>query len=371
MGAIFTIRPLANLWFIPRPVSYMEKQGGVFLTVCFLVVFRSLSAQELPTQEDGFHVFETADGKYTTIAKFVGLVVKGELVPTVDHWHEELQVVLLRKDGRKSKPLPVKILSEKSQKLLESLNEIQRQEKKSDPAQTTVGEPIVNSIGVVLVLIPAGEFQMGSPDSDNASNGHEKPQHLVQITKPFYLSTFEVTQEQYEQVMGNNPSGSIGANKPVENVNWHDAIAFCRKLSDQERVEYRLPTEAEWEYACRGGTTTVYSFGDDASQLGQYAWYDDNSGNITHAIGQKLANPWGLYDMYGNVWEWCQDGPRPYRSETVTVDPIGPSGGRVLRGGAFGLQPWNLRSAYRGLGVPDFRGNNNGFRLARTYELSP
>ena len=120
-------------------------------------------------------------------------------------------------------------------------------------------------------------------------------------------------------------------------------------------MEYRLPTDAEWEYVCRGGTTTVYSFGDDASQLAQYAWYDDNSGNITHAVGQKLANPWGLYDMCGNVWEWCQDGPRPCRSETVIVDPIGPSGGRVLRGGAFGLQPWNVRSAYRGLGVPDFR----------------
>ena len=180
----------------------------------------------------------------------------------------------------------------------------------STPVQST------NSIGMELKLIPPGEFTIGSlnfidPDVDP----QDEARHLVRITKPLYLSVHEVTQEQYERVMGNNPSFNKAANKPVEQVSWDDAVEFCRKLSVREGAEYRLPTEAEWEYACRAGTTTAYSFGDDASRLGDYAWYIENSGRTTQPVGEKLPNAWGLYDMHGNVREWCQDWYGHYGSE--------------------------------------------------------
>jgi formylglycine-generating enzyme required for sulfatase activity len=182
---------------------------------------------------------------------------------------------------------------------------------------------ITNPLGMKLNLIPPGEFAMGSPKSE-PGRWDDETQHLVKITKPFYLSAHEVTQAQYEQVMGKNPSyfsvsgngkGRVSGDTsqlPVERVSWNDAVEFCRKLSDEEGVEYRLPTEAEWEYACRAGTTTAYSFGNDVAQLGEYAWYADNSENTSHAVGEKKPNAWGLYDMHGNVWEWCQDWFGPY-----------------------------------------------------------
>ena len=230
--------------------------------------------------------------------------------------------------------------------------------------QKDLGGPIVNSVDIVLVPIPAVEFMMGSPESEEGRNDNNETQHRVQITKPFYLSAYEVTQAQYQDVMGNNPSHSKGANKPVEKVNWSDAVEFCRKLSDEEGAEYRLPTEAEWEYACRAGTATAYSFGDDTSQLSKserevamrYAWYKANSGNTAHAVGEKLPNSWGLYDMHGNVWEWCQDA-------------LGSR--RVLRGGSFFHLPRLGRAAYRHIVQPDNRNHSEGFRLARTYNLSP
>ena len=159
-----------------------------------------------------------------------------------------------------------------------------------------------NSIGIRLKLLPAGTFWMGE-DLDA---------HKVTLTQPFYLGVYEVTQEQYERVMGKNPSNFKGPQNPVEKVSWDDAVEFCRKLSElpEEKAAgriYRLPTEAEWEYACRAGTTTKYSFGDSESELGEYGWFDKNSDRKTHPVGQKQPNKWGLYDMHGNVWEWCSD----------------------------------------------------------------
>jgi len=238
--------------------------------------------------------------------------------------------------------------------------------------QVALGGPIVNTIDMVLVPIPAGGFMMGSPESEPERYGNET-QHLVKITKPFYLSAHEVTQAQYEQVMGNNPSESKGDTKPVEIVKWNDAVVFCGKLSLREGVEYRLPTEAEWEYACRAGATTAYSFGDDVSRLGEYAWHRDNSSGTTRPVGEKLPNAWGLFDMHGNVYEWCQDLYGPYERLQVVSDPIGPASGsrRVLRGGAFVYHPGSVRAAYRDSDLPDDRGLFIGFRLARTYPLSP
>ena len=247
------------------------------------------------------------------------------------------------------------------------------------PDQLKLGDPVVNSIGMLLVPIPAGQFQMGSPDSDKVAEDKEKPQHLVKITEPFYLSVYEITQQQYEKVMGVSPwqGKSIvqeGRDNPATHVGWDDAVEFCRKLSEQEGVEYRLPTEAQWEFSCRAGTTTVHSFGDDASKLGEYAWYSKNTLDIdeqyAHRVGQKLPNPWGLYDMHGNVWEWCRDRYAPYGSEKVLTDPTGSAQGenRVLRGGSFLDAPSPIvRSATRGASLPANRYFYVGFRPSRTY----
>jgi formylglycine-generating enzyme required for sulfatase activity len=223
-----------------------------------------------------------------------------------------------------------------------------------------------NSIGMEFVLIPAGEFMMGSSDADKEAFDNEKPQHRVTISQPFYLGKYTVTQAQWEAVMGSNPSGFKGRNNPVENVSWDDVQEFIKKLNQKEGGnKYRLPTEAEWEYAARAGTTSRYSFGDDAEALGRYAWYWGNSGKTTHPVGGKEPNGLGLYDMHGNVWEWVQDWYGGYAGSLAT-DPRGPSSGsyRVIRGGSWIINAGYCRSAYRGLNTPDDRDNSVGFRLA-------
>jgi len=167
---------------------------------------------------------------------------------------------------------------------------------------------VTNSIGMEFVLIPAGEFKMGSPSGEEDRLDIEGLVHTVKIEKAYYLGNYEVTQKQWREVMGINPSNFKGDNLPVENVSWNDAQDFVKKLNEKEGTDkYRLPSEAEWEYAARAGTTTRYSFGNDDSDLGDYAWYNYNSSRKTHPVGQKQPNPWGLYDMHGNVWEWVQD----------------------------------------------------------------
>jgi len=199
-----------------------------------------------------------------------------------------------------------------------------------------------------LVLIPAGKFIMGSPDSEKWRSKDEGPQHEVTLSKPFYMGVTEVTQAQYEAVMGTNPSDFEGAANPVEEVSWNDATEFCKKLSEKTRQAVRLPTEAEWEYACRAGSKTGFSFGDADEGLGDYAWYSANSGNTTHPVGQKKPNAWGLFDMHGNAWEWCADWYGEYPKGAVT-DPQGPASGRskILRGGAWSTPPDPCRSANR------------------------
>ena len=219
-----------------------------------------------------------------------------------------------------------------------------------------------------FVLIPAGQFSMGSV----AGNSDEQPVHEVTISQPFYLGVYEVTEADWSRVMGGNKGSST---RPVLDVSWDDAVSFCAKLSalPAERAAgrvYRLPTEAEWEYACRAGTTTAYSFGDDASLLVDFAWFGGNSGGQTHPVGQKKPNPWGLYDMHGNVWEWCSDRYGNYASGAVT-DPQGLASGsnRVLRGGSWNNTTRNCRSANRNRNNPSNRNDNNGFRLALSSAL--
>ena len=252
------------------------------------------------------------------------------------------------------------------------------------PAPEVTGEPA--SIGMQFVAIPAGTFTMG-----DANGFDDETPHQVTLTQPFELSVYEVTQEQYEAVMGTNPSRFKGSQNPVEQVSWDDAVEFCRKLSELPAEKsagyvYRLPTEAEWEYACRAGTTTAYSFGDSDSELGDYAWYRSNSAypksggfwsglfktsRNHHPVGEKKPNPWGLYDMHGNVLEWCHDWRGDYPSGSVT-DPTGPASGdrRVLRGGSFKYRTAIVRSATRFYFQPDLRILAYGFRPARTHNLS-
>jgi len=217
-----------------------------------------------------------------------------------------------------------------------------------------------------FVLVPVGQFMMGSPSGENYRSDDER-QHQVRLTKPFYLAKYELTQAQYEAVAGKNPSRFKGARNPVEQVSWDDAVKFCERLSSQAGGGLQLPTEAQWEYACRAGSTTAYCFGDSDSQLGGHAWHGSNSGRKTHPVGQKSPNAWGLYDLHGNVWEWCQDWYGDYPSGGVT-DPTGAPRGsyRVDRGGGFIGGADDCRSAFRGGYVPGIRRSILGFRPSRS-----
>jgi formylglycine-generating enzyme required for sulfatase activity len=244
-----------------------------------------------------------------------------------------------------------------------------------DPAPVpSLPKEITDSSGIKLILIPAGEFLMGSPDSDEDAESFEKPQHRVRITEPFYLGLTEVTQGQYRTVTGESPSQFKGSDDlPVENVSWEEAVAFCGKLNEREKgqldgARYRLPTEAEWEYACRAGSTTRHSFGDDPAGLGEVAWFEGNSGGKTHRVGEKRPNAFGLNDMQGNVWEWCQDWyDDSYYGQSSDANPSGPTRAtsRVDRGGGWGSSARLCQSANRGRITPDDRSGRLGFRVAR------
>ncbi len=267
---------------------------------------------------------------------------------------------------------------------LASLWSLAKESQETSANRLGIPVELTNSIGMELVLIPAADFWMGSPDSDSAATDDEKPQHRVWITRHFYMGVTEVTQEQYEHVIGENPSyfksglqetsfrGDPGIQMPVENVSWTDAVEFCRRLTRTERRQYRLPTEAEWEYACRAGIATKWCFGDDELLLDDYAWYESNSGHTTHSVGQKRANAWGLRDVHGNVWEWCADWyDERYYDQWSPQDPKGPEAGlsRVFRGGSFfGSGSYYgsaaaCRSANRAGGSPTDRLNCLGFRV--------
>ncbi len=221
-----------------------------------------------------------------------------------------------------------------------------------------------------LVFIPAGDFLMGSPDSDRQAENNEKPQHRVRITKPFYMGKYKVMQDQWDAVMGSNSSAFRGPKYPVNAVSWDDCQTFIKKLNDKFRSQggtFRLPTEAQWEYACRAGSTTQWSFGDDVSRLRDYAWYQGNAEAAIHPLGMKKSNAWGLYDIHGDLWEWCADTyDRRYYSVSPADDPLGPStaGYRVLRGGSWYLGPEYARSARRSWLGPNVGSFLHGFRLA-------
>ncbi len=308
-----------------------------------------------------------------------GLVVSrpADLIPfvpdQVPQFQAGVELLGFRFEEQEDRPADAAVLAEKLEALLK-------------PPVVKPPEPpkeVVNSIGMKLKLVPAGEFLMGSPDSDEDALEHEAPPHRVRITQPIYLGIYQATRGQfgrfveatrYQTDAEKDGQGGYGReassskwvqspqftwrsagfeqtdDHPVVNVSWYDASAFCEWLSCQEGQPYRLLTEAEWEYACRAGTTMRFSFGDSEIILGQYAWYLANSNNQTHPVGEKKANAFGLHDLHGNVWEWCWDEyDAEYYKKSPASDPRGPEQAchRVFRGGGWFNVPQDARSAYR------------------------
>ncbi|MBT4496941.1 MAG: formylglycine-generating enzyme family protein [Gemmatimonadetes bacterium] len=236
-----------------------------------------------------------------------------------------------------------------------------------------------DGVTLEMVWIEPGTFLMGSPESEQYRFVFEGPQHEVTISQGFYLGKYEVTQEQWEVVMGEAPwlnqrYVQVAPDNPASWISWNDMQIFIGKLNAAAGEEiYRFPTEAEWEYASRAGTTTPWSFGDDETQMGNYMWYYSNTFPVgeaySHAVGSKLPNPWGLYDMHGNVWEWCQDWFGDYSSE-AQIDPTGaesnPNNYRVGRSGSFAHGIQYVRSASRGTANPEHSSHAFGARLLRT-----
>jgi formylglycine-generating enzyme required for sulfatase activity len=253
--------------------------------------------------------------------------------------------------------------------------------RKSDGPPKELAVDLGGGIKLEMVLIPAGEFMMGSPDSDKFGKA-EIPQHRVRITKPFYLGKYLVTQEQWKVVMDCYPPGFWGPKNPRTDASWYDCWTFLDKLNQKVGGgRFLLPTEAQWEYACRAGSTTKYCFGNEESGLADYAWYMSNSDHTTHPVGEKKPNAWGLYDMHGNVWEWCQDWcDDGYYARSPTDDPEGPANpssppglatgsdpSRVCRGGSTG-HPVECRSACRYSAPPNDRRGNVGLRVSFVLE---
>lgn len=257
-------------------------------------------------------------------------------------------------------------------------------------------QKFTNSIGMEFVLIPKGSYIRGSPPTELNRLSNEDMHHVT-LTKDFYLGAYEVTQQQFEKLMRRNPSHHQGETLrkelnekslkvadfpsemlPVESVHWNEAVAFCKALSElpEERKagrEYRLPTEAEWERACRAESSTAYFFGDDPKVLGEYAWYKENSHEIPHPIGQKKPNRWGLFDIQGNVQEWCSDGFDDFYPKTAVKDPVVISGSSrvVARGGYSSGIHYFCRSAKRwGFSQKDIADQEIGFRVAMTIPVA-
>ncbi|WP_337810547.1 formylglycine-generating enzyme family protein [Prevotella sp.] len=224
--------------------------------------------------------------------------------------------------------------------------------------------PVKDGISIDMVRVEAGTFTMGAtPEMENPWDG-EKPTHQVTLTNDYYIGKYEVTQALWQAVMSNNPSYFKGDNLPVEKVSWNDCQEFISKLNTITGKTFRLPTEAEWEYAARGGKKSKGYQYSGSNNLSDVAWYEDNSGNKTHAVGSKQANELGIYDMSGNVWEWCQDWYGKYSSSSQT-NPTGANSGsnRVRRGGGWGGNAWICRSSYRYSYAPGFSNDSLGLRL--------
>ena len=232
-------------------------------------------------------------------------------------------------------------------------------------AEPKPGDTITNSAGMKLAFIPPGSFNMGSPDSEPDRIPNEKRERVI-FEKGFRMGATEVTQKQWRAVMGTDPSFFKGDDLPVEHITWHEAAEFCRRLTEKEKKHYRLPSEAEWEYACRAGTETAYSSGKDEAALAEAGWFSRNSGNQSHSAGLKKPNAWGLFDMHGNVSEWCAARPKGAAASSGTGSALLDQEVEVERdhrGGSWGLNACDCRSASRHRNSGGFRYFDLGFRV--------
>ena len=309
--------------------------------------------------EQAFKELESTDRKVGLWAKVFAAASGNESLAKANY--------LTMRSGQLGNELKQTLLGDEHRRQLEEVRQRQEDETITEiESAPTFTSP---TLGAEFILIPSGTFIMGSPVGE-AGRGNDETQHQVTISKPFYMQTTPVTQGQWKKVMGNNPSyfSRCGDDVPVEQVSWNDAQIFIRNIKKLERTDkYRLPTEAQWEYAARAGTTTMFNTGDSEEDLSRAGWYSENSGFKTNQVSQKTPNAWSLYDMHGNVREWVQDWKGDYPTSGVT-DPVGPASGscRVIRGGSGVTDAVVCRAASRDDGDPDDRFDALGFRLLRT-----
>jgi len=314
-----------------------------------------LAAKELDGLDKAI-CLELGDWYYRTLFKDASAAGKPVVLHRAKGYYEQFAELHTKKDAQS---LRVETALESIEKELKKLG--------APAGGKTLILTLAKGVTMKFVRIKAGKFVMGSPDNEAGHRKGEGPQRKVTISKPFYIGVTEVTQAQYTAVTGKNPSTSRrrpnSKNNPVDEVSWNDCDAFCRALSKKAGQPVRLPTEAEWEYACRAGTKTRFGFGDQDKDLAAHGWYKKNSDGTTHPVGQKKPNAWRLYDMHGNVWEWCADWYAPYAGANVR-DSKGPAAGslRVLRGGAWRYGPVDSRAACRLARAPGNRGCI-GFRV--------
>ena len=301
---------------------------------------------------------ELGDWYYRTLLKGASAGGKSVVLQRAKGYYQQFLDLHAKKDAQSFR---VETALENIEKELEKLGA---------PAVRPRGGVLILNLGkgvkMKLVRIRPGKFTMGSPKTEAGHKDNESPQRKVTISKTFYMGVTEVTQEQYQLVTGKTPSKFKGPRNPVDTVSWNDATAFCAALSKKTRRAIRLPTEAEWEYACRAGTQTRFSFGKDDKGLDACGWSRTNSGGKTHPVGQKKPNAFGLYDMHGNVWEWCRDWyDEKFYAKAKNINPENTTEAktRVLRGGSCGAYPQDCRAATRVWNRPGHLSDYNGFRV--------
>ncbi len=339
---------------ISQETLNLQKQHHLhYLFAAWIVETWAIALGKIPATLTPRNVFAEAEQEYRTALK---AVLIGELNPTLKAELHVLQNQLLLSDQQ----------AERVQSEVYHEYQCQSLNLRASQLSALLNRPIETAWGMCFVKIDPGTFLMGSPDYEFERESDEA-QHPVEITQAYYLQTTPVTQRQWQEIMGNNPSDFKDPDRPVENVSWNEIVTqFIPRLNQKGKGTYRLPTEAEWEYAARAGTSQAYSQWENASHLDTYAWYKNNSQFETQPVAQKSANAWGLYDVFGNVWEWCQDWYREYYREPE-VDPQGPlrGQGRVMRGGSWFGDSESCRSAARGYMPPEARIRLIGFRLLR------
>jgi len=340
-------------------VSYRFRFGGVgiggFRCVREVAASSSCAAPTITTQPAGRTIASGSTADLTVTAS--------GSAPLSYQWYEGAQGTTTRPVGTSSPTFRTPALTVATTYWVRVTNACGQVD--SAAATVNITAPTLrNDFGMEFVQIQPGEFTMGCSPGDSGCSAVESPAHRVRITKGFQIGKYEVTQQQWQAVIGSNPSWFKGVTLPVEQVSWDDVQAFLGRLNARnDGFRYRLPTEAEWEYAARAGTTDKYA---GASALGDVAWYDSNSGSTTHPVGQKRPNAWGMYDMLGNVWEWCQDWYGVYSSGAAD-NPAGPSSGpgRTTRGGSWVSYAWDARASYRVRVAPEVRSGSGGFRCVR------